>query len=729
MYLEKVPLSIIWLDLKGIIINANSAIEQIFRSRKEELLNKSFIEIATFPDGFRPLFEERYKNLLEGETLEPIELQVYRPDNDVIWINIQGSLVQLGDEAFIQITIQDITEYKEKEEKVRELSKSEGIFQLIAGNSDDLIALMNLKTEFEFINEIAFRRVLGYSKEDLLGRKSLEFIHPADLEPTTKAFLKGIEVGEGKIETRARCKDGHYLWLEMQGRTFEDKTGELKAIMIARDITERKQIEEVLRETEERYKALFDRTLFGIYLHDFNGNFLDANEAALNLLGYSREEIPSLNFASLLSDDQLPQALATLQELKETGSQKTLTEYRLQSKNGDYIWVETEASLLYRQGKPYAIQGIARDVTERKYMEKILQESEKKYRNIIENIKDAVVIIGLDGKFQFISSQLSEILGKREIGEDLSSIAHLIHKDDIKSLLNVFQKASKAKKVLIHEEVEFRVQHQDGHYIWLASSSKPHYDENGEMIGYLVLLRDITDRKETEEIRIRLLQEMQSHKELEEINRLKDELYADISHELRTPLTIIKGFTEFFLEAPNLNCTQKNDLRIILKNEMRLERLINEMLDYSRLKSGHIQLYNEPFRISAIVTEIKNEFEIIIKSNKLVFEEEFNPDVEVILDKNQIMKVIRNLLSNAIKFSFLDGTIFIKSLIEEGLWTFSVQDQGVGISGENIPKLFSRFIKLKQDENINPNGIGIGLVICKKTLIPIKGRFGLSPRD
>ena len=723
LFLERSPLCIIWVNLEGTVINSNSATEKVFGFKMEDILGKKFTDIVVCPQNFISVFKRSYEKVRKGAILESLEIQAYKQDNSVIWIDMQGGRVEVRDETVIQFIIQDITGQKEQEEKIKELSEAKETYDLIAENATDLIGIVNMKSEFEYINEKAFLNATGYSKEELLGRKSLDFIHPADLEQTLNAFLTGFEVGEGKIEARIKCKDGHYLWLELQGRTFDDKAGESKAIMIARDVTERKQIEEGLQESEARYKALFDRTLNCVFLQDFNSNYLDANEAALHLLGYSREELLSLDFTSLASADQLPLAFKTLEELKKTGSQQTLTEYRLKRKNGDLIWVETDAALIFRQGKPYAIQGIARDITERKHMEKMLQESEKKYRSIIENIRDAVVIIGLDGQFQFVSPQIFDILGRSDIKADLSHIRKFIHKDDFKPLFTILQKALQEKTLVTEKELEFRVLHQSGHYIWLGCSSIPHFDENGQLVGFIALLRDITDRKESEEIRIKLLEEMQSHRELEEMNRLKDEFYADISHELRTPLTIIKGFTELFLDAPNLDEIQKNDLQVILKNEVRLERLLNEMLDYSRLKSGQIQFHPESFRVSELVNELKTEFEPLIGPKKLVFEEIFNPDEELFLDKNQIMKVIRNLLSNAIKFSFPQKTIFITSLIEEGVWTFSIQDQGVGIPKTDITYLFSRFTRLKHTEPLNTGGIGIGLAICKKIIDLCQGRI------
>jgi len=143
--------------------------------------------------------------------------------------------------------------------------------------------------------------------------------------------------------------------------------------------------EKTIAATEERYKALFDRTLYCVYVHDLEGRFLDANTCALELLGYTRDDIPSLSLSSLLNEDQLHKALEVVGEIKQTGSQSTPTEYRLKKKDGGFVWVETEAALIYREEKPFAIQGIARDITANKRAEETLRETSRR----IERLHDA----------------------------------------------------------------------------------------------------------------------------------------------------------------------------------------------------------------------------------------------------------------------------------------------------------------------------------------------------
>ena len=152
---------------------------------------------------------------------------------------------------------------------------------------------------------------------------------------------------------------------------------------------ERKPADSALRESEERYRALFERSRDCVFLTDFAGNILDANQATLNLLGYRRDELASLTFASVLSAEQLPAAFQTVAEIKATGYQQHLTEYRLRGKDGRQVDVETQSSLIQHEGKPFAILGIARDITERKRAEAQL----KLFRTLVDQANDSFLVV------------------------------------------------------------------------------------------------------------------------------------------------------------------------------------------------------------------------------------------------------------------------------------------------------------------------------------------------
>jgi PAS domain S-box-containing protein len=147
-----------------------------------------------------------------------------------------------------------------------------------------------------------------------------------------------------------------------------------------------------LKVADERYEALFHRSLECLFLSDFEGRFLDASVAALNLLGYQREDIPKLNYALLLDAEQLPKAMHTLAEVRAKGTQAEVTEFRLRRKDGAFVEVETRASLVMRDGQPFAIQGIARDITERKRAEAALRESEERFRSLANASLEGIMI-------------------------------------------------------------------------------------------------------------------------------------------------------------------------------------------------------------------------------------------------------------------------------------------------------------------------------------------------
>ena len=297
-----------------------------------------------------------------------------------------------------------------------------------------------------------------------------------------------------------------------------------------------KKTEEKLIEIEEMYRALFERSFDAVYIHDLEGNFLDANPIALKLLGYEKKDIPSINFATLLEEEQMPLAIAALEEIIKTGTQKKSNEFKLRRKDGSSIWIETKAFLVYKGKKPYAIQGIARDITERKLAEaelarhhekleaivkertaeltkanEILQEviakqeqtqealrnSEKKYRELVENIHDVIYSLDRDGVVTYVSPVVESSYGYSPSEIIGHTFSQFIHEDDRarvvegvgRSLAGIFEEDS----------IEFRILTKSGELRWLIASEGPIHDDRGTIIGTQGVISDITDRRNAEE--------------------------------------------------------------------------------------------------------------------------------------------------------------------------------------------------------------------------------------
>jgi len=784
------------------------------------------------PEDQKRVFIEVPK--LFEKTHHEYEYRFLCQNGNYIWMTDEMELIRDANNEPLEIVgyWANITDRKlAEEEEMRSKKDWETIFNALGHAAMVLDPRQNIIA----INKEGIK-TLGKLEAEIIGKKCYTLFHMSG-PPNSCPFQQMVKYNKTEKVVRQ---------MEILGRTFLisytpmlDEKGQIeKIIHFSIDITEQKQIEQHLKESEQNYRELADSITDIFFAMDKNLRYTYWNRASEQLLSISAKDAIGKSIFEIFPDNEATRKAVKvyLEVLKTQQSQSFVNEYQL---GGNPFSFEITA---YPSKEGLSV--FVKDITERKRVEELLQDSEAKYRNIIETVRDAVVIIGLDGTFHFISPQLSEMLGGRQIGRDLSSIASLIHKDDVKPLLNAYKKVANSKSLLIPEEVEFRALHKAGYYIWLSSASKVQYDKQGRVIGYIVLLREITARKQAEEelkgieenlrtlfenapaaitlldksgaiidcnkatealvgcskaeilgnhfeevvtldpkdlpqligqygmllkgvevepfdleiirkngerrwisvitsivkkgkdlvgfqiiandITTRKIAEEKLKKaieELKELDRLKDEFYTDISHEYRTPLTAIRGFTELLLQSNNLTEAQKTDLQTILKNESRLERMVSTILEYSRLKYGRVPFKKNKFRVSDICSELKKELAPLIEEKTLAIEERIHPDDELVFDRYQITSVIKNLVTNAIKFSYPGGKIIIKSILNGGLWTCSIQDFGIGIAKEELPKLFTRFIKLKSSEMMNQDGSGIGLAICKNIIDAYGGKI------
>jgi len=260
---------------------------------------------------------------------------------------------------------------------------------------------------------------------------------------------------------------------------------------------EESRAKEALQESEERYRSLFDSSLECVYVLDFEGNLLDANEAALSLLGYDREEIIGLNFASLISEDQLPTAVAALQEVMVAGTQREVIEFTLRCKDGSHVEVDTISALVYRHGKPYAVQGVARDITERRRAEQALRQSEERYRTILEETGDGYFELDLAGNFTFVNDAQCRLLGYRR--EELIGASYklIVPEDSAREVYDVYSRMYRNGEPV--RSFPSEVIRKDGSRGYAETSALPIRDDTGKITGFRGVRRDITGRRQAEE--------------------------------------------------------------------------------------------------------------------------------------------------------------------------------------------------------------------------------------
>ena len=258
-------------------------------------------------------------------------------------------------------------------------------------------------------------------------------------------------------------------------------------------------VKEAARQMEERYQSLFAHSSELLYIHDFQGRFLEANDSALKLLGYSREEIPDIKLSKIVTPEDLPMAIELLEHLNTIGLSGTpkYLDYRLKHKDGSIIWVESSSSIVYRDGRPYAIQGIARDITERKLAEEKLRLSEEKHRSVLETIEEGYYEMDLTGRVTFFNAVAGGMLGYEP--EELASMNYKDYtsKETAGKLHEVFHRIYETG--IPERLLDYEVICKDGNTRVHELSAGLMRDPQGRPSGFNVLVHDITSRKQAED--------------------------------------------------------------------------------------------------------------------------------------------------------------------------------------------------------------------------------------
>jgi len=257
----------------------------------------------------------------------------------------------------------------------------------------------------------------------------------------------------------------------------------------------RKAEEHVL--LEEKLQAMMEQSLFGVYLLDLEGNFLDANEAALRMLGRDREEILSFNFTSLFDEDQSAKAMEIFEEVKNKGFQKKFAKLKLTKKNGRFVWVEAEARLLHRRGKACAIQGIARDITRREKVEKAFHDRRRLFKTLVDAAPDAIVMVDTDGIIRSCNPAIKRLTGyePEELQGKYFHELETIFPEALPYVTGFFQDLMSGTDI---EDYELDVRHKDGTRHWVCVKNRI-LKSGGKIEGILVLARDLTYRKKVED--------------------------------------------------------------------------------------------------------------------------------------------------------------------------------------------------------------------------------------
>jgi PAS domain S-box-containing protein len=498
---------------------------------------------------------------------------------------------------------------------------------------------------------------------------------------------------------------------------------------LRKEIDEREKAKEALRESEHKYKSLFDTIHDGIFKSSSDGHFLLLNPAGASILGYSSagEAIGQ----SAMKHWENPEDREHLIEILKNGGTVSSYPIKGRKRDGSPIIIELSATISADpKGEIGGFEGTFRDITERRQAEIALRESEDRFHNAFEYAAIGMALVAPDGRWLKVNKSLCSLSGYSEEELLTMTFQDITHPDDLSADLE-FVHQILAKTILTYQ-MEKRYFHKSGRIVWILVSVSLIRDSQDNPLYFISQIEDITDRKRSEEelaqhrahleqmIETRTSELSTANKKLTELDRLKSMFIASMSHELRTPLNSIIGFTSMTLSGMSgeLNEEQTDNLTRAHNSARHLLNLITDIIDISKIEAGRIEAFPETIALSEVVDDALTAVAPQLKDKGLTLEIDMAPDIRLVTDRKRLLQCLINFMSNAVKYSER-GVITVSSRKVDKQVYLSVSDTGIGIAEKDMHRLFEPFERLETHLRVKAGGTGLGLYLTKKLVTDI----------
>src|SRR6266481_1417037 len=570
------------------------------------------------------------------------------------------------------------------------ISRSQQGYRDLIDSFDDILLAISLDGQIRAVNR-SFSDLVDTPFQQIIGRPLTDFVQESNgdgeklVERAMPRFMERRQWA-GVVQVRLKNQSSPFYFdcvahAMMRGDTVNGIT------VLGRDVS-------ALRKNEARFTELFESLQEGIYIAMPDGTIADANPALVRMLGYdSKEEVLKRRVPEIFVDQE---ERKLIQEEVDRQPMIQGREITLIRKDGtSIVCLNTAAAVRDNAGHVVRYQGALMDITERREMERRLHQQQEFARRLVDSFPDLILVLDTSASYTFVSPRSKEILGYEPQEIAATDFRHCAHPEDMPAVKALYNDIVAGRQTFA--SLEARIRHKLGEWRRIRFNFSPLWDAQGENEGVVLSGRDVTDLKRLEE------QLIQAEK-----LAAMGQMLAGVAHELNNPLTAIIGVTELLRDRPGADESTKHQLEMTHRQARRAARIVQNLLEFSRPASPQ----KKPLDLNNLLDRTLQLQEHSLRRNNI--EVDFHPQADlpgIIGDANQLIQVFLNLVANAeqaIREVRDNGRIQIRASRNGNQLMITVQDDGVGVRPEALPRIFDPFYTTKRPGG----GTGLGLSIC-----------------
>ncbi|MFC7515242.1 PAS domain S-box protein [Herbaspirillum sp. GCM10030257] len=753
---EATGTGICFLDPGGIFLRANQAFCRMLGYASDEITGRHWTMVA--PPDIAAFGDHFLAELFAASSRLPNEWQMRRKDGSLLTTIVSFQVMTLSDGARrLVITFTDIEQRKAAEETV--LRRSQDRYRDVVENVSEAIVVVQ-GDRLIYANPRA-AELSGFAPEELLKQPFTALIHPEDVGNVMRHYQRRLD-GEVAVSRyilfRAVRRDGSIAWVESSAVRIDwegqpailaflpdqsDRRRQQDALCFITDITERKMLEDRLKQTLDERETILENSIVGMVFLNQAGRVNWANDAmfqmfrvnAVDPIGKSLE----LHYPS--REEYLKTGAAVAAAVSRGESYET--ELRMRRGDGTLFWAYLSGRAVNRHDLSRGTVWVVMDITGRRHLEEALNKSEEHYRQVVNNVTECIFVVQ-DGHFVFANPRLTEITGYSPEELFVMPFTSAVHPDDRSLVTDHHMRRLRGDAV--QQYYHFRVVNPVHQKIIWVELSAVMIEWEGRP-ATLSFMTDITERRRLEEslqqsvaerIRLETLQIQGELKEAElarrhaeETTRAKSIFLANMSHEIRTPMNAVIGMAHLALRT-ELDTKQRDYIEKIRTAGLSLLGIINDILDLSKIEAGKLDVEHVSFHLDDVLGNLSAVTGAKAHEKRLEYLFAFPLDVprHLVGDPLRLGQVLINLINNAIKFTD-HGEIHVScEVLETGTdriqLQFTVRDTGIGMTPEQTARLFRAFSQADESTTRKYGGTGLGLSISKHLVELMNGTISLD---